>query len=244
MNEIRQKQQDEKNPKSTPTKSKANSKPSSQNKQPKRKCTLLLRGSSIVKKVLLEKVSCSKNQKRPLSVNLNSETQDYEGADFEFISTPFNEEIPPIKIAKLEKYFTTTLKKDQTPVQSQPPVQASVQMPGRLMAPMQARTQQAPVQPNIQAAPFMKPQPMQAWEDMYYSYLQKNMMRMPMDPQKFPLQDKPPVWMGQFPLVRDNMNMAMNPALNMNMGMAMFPQPPVMMTKPPQNHNQTIFDLS
>jgi len=203
-----------------------------------------------VKKVLLEKVSCSKNQKRPLSVNLNSETQEYEGADFEFISTPFNEEIPPIKIAKLEKYFTTTLKKEQAPAQLQPSVQAPAQMPLQFMPPIQAQTQPQ-TQPNIQARPFIKPQPFQAWEDMYYSYLQKNMMRMPpMDSQKFPLQDKQQLpkenlfWMGGIPPVRDNMSLTINPGLNMNMGMAMFPQPPVLMTKPPQTHNPTIFDLS
>jgi len=238
MNEIKQKQREEKNPKSVPAKNKNNSKPSPQKKTNKRKCTLLLRGSSIVKKVLLEKVSCAKSQRKALIVNPILESQETE-VDFEFISTPFNEEIPPIKVAKLQKYHNTLLFKESTQAQPQAQVQPSVQ------AQAQAQIHAQQLQAQVQAHNFMKPpqaQPFPGWGNMpYFPYFPKNVMRVPMDAAGQPKDNL--FWMGEVPPVRDNMNLTLPPNMSMAMNMNMFSQPPVLMPKPP-THNQPFLDLS
>ena len=55
----------------------------------KRKCSLLLRGGKIVKKVVLEKVSCPKAQMKATGLGGSApESKGNNEFEFEFISTP------------------------------------------------------------------------------------------------------------------------------------------------------------
>lgn len=197
IDDIRQQQQKKltQNQKKEKAKNKRNQRSTSpSSKKAKRRCSVLLRGGKTVKKVVLEKVS---SHKAPTFGMLEGGNEPQKNLEIEFISTPFNEEIGPIKMSKLDKLTAKTITNDQpTP----PPMKQNLMFNDmQRFLPTSYPALQKNIMPFSQEAPPV----------IYRESVNVN--------QKPPL-----IWMGMSN--NDKMNMGlkgMNPMNTMNMAAAM-----------------------
>lgn len=151
IDDIKQQQQKKsgQNSKKDKAKNKRNQRSlSPSSKKGKRRYSVLLRGGKTVKKVILEKVSSHKAPGFAILEGNGNDSQ--KNLEIEFVSTPFNDEIAPIKITKLEKFASIAISKDQPAPQMKAPFMMN-EMPRYLPS------SYAPLQKNIMPFPQETP---------------------------------------------------------------------------------------